>query len=139
MTKPRKKSITKVLGTVELYLDTPDKESFNALQLLVNRMSSLSDRLIQDIKDRVSEIQQEHGDKFIRFSYVLETMGEGYGWGAYDEVIKVTVRGHRPETDKEFAYRLKREKAKADKEAKIKKAQNNKDLKEYERLKKKFG
>ena len=139
MAKPEKIDIVKVLGTIEVCIDVPDRENFNDIELLVNRILSLPTAAVYVVRDRIKEIHTKHKDKFKKFSYTLITRGEDYGFDDFDAIIEVIVRGHRLETDKEYVLRLRRVKTRDDKNAREKKSQDNKDLREYERLKKKFG
>lgn len=79
---------------------------------------------------------------FVNLKLQIETQGfsnltfESPCW--YDDQY-IKVMGDRPETKKEVAVRIKMEERKQIHNEKIKASKDAKDLKEYKRLKKKFG
>ena len=152
MTKPKRLTKKVKLGSADLYLEPEHiDEKYNTLGEVIDRVKSLYDNNSPYVKGELTKIITKYKDKYnsiyfrIRIEGSDDPNGYCYSCDAYlydctcDGTVTVEVWGSRPETDKEYDYRLKRE---AMAEAKMKKlvdSKNKKDLKEYERLKKKFG
>lgn len=140
MDRSKKKWVKKKLHIINLnQLVKATDESFDSVDSIlceVNRLYDFEKRIRRDI-DYVKQTNVNYKD----FHYEVnpDSDSESYWCGCGGVSFGVEIFASRLETDKEFAYRLKIEEAEVKRETKAKKIKDNKDLKEYERLKKKFG
>ena len=90
----------------------------------------LDDNTPDEIIDIMAGLKQSYEGRDIFF----KTRSYGYDGG-----IELQLWERRPETDREYQKRVKAEEKEAERVAKVKQAQKDKEYADYLKLKKKFG
>ncbi len=151
MIRPQKKIKRLYLKVIDLRILPKDlHEEHEDVDSILNKVRMLYSCGGESwIKTQLEEVINKHADKYESFDFCLTTSKPQIDTGGFCYVCEnswcdcvtenlIEVCALRPETDREFNYRLKRENEFADKKKKEAATKDRKDLKEYERLKKKY-
>ena len=118
---------------------------------LINKVETLYSTGGSYIRAQIEEVVNKYSDKYTSFDFHLKIIKSDHYRDSSDFCCicdafhctcttknMVEIHGLRPETDKEYNYRIDRTKKAEDKKKKAASEKEKKDLKEYERLKEKY-